>query len=96
MHHNVYFYGGFRKANDRVGKKCIIMKNLTFSEMENSYAGNEDNSFLDIAVRACAVWGVGRAFFGVSISCVGSPLAGVICTGLVDALCATAGVASLM
>lgn len=43
----------------------------------------------DAANVGCAVWGLGRAFFGITISCAASPLTGAICTGIVDAACAT-------
>jgi len=68
------------------------MKSLPISQMEDS---NYGDAWLDMSLRACAFWTVGRALFGISISCAASPLAGIICTKIVDGYCAVVGIAGL-
>ena len=79
------------------------MTSLTFSQLEEIYAGDaeiyagsaESGDFWQRAAElGCAAWGIGRAFFGVAISCAASPLTGAICTGIVDAACAALAAAA--
>ena len=62
------------------------MEALSLSQMATLYAGN---FWHDAANVGCAAWGVGRFFFGITISVAGSPLAGATLTAIVDGACVT-------
>lgn len=54
--------------------------------MEATCCGSDD-FWHDAATVGCAVWGIGRFFFGIAISCAASPLTGAICTKIIDGAC---------